>query len=107
LWPNKADYDRISLAKPILSPLKRQQTTTLNGQKTDHIISFASSHTLQKNELQKNPFTLSLRRISMQINSNTDLPAPLEAYKLHLYTEEASRNTTNAYLSDLAHFVSW
>jgi site-specific recombinase XerD len=43
----------------------------------------------------------------MQINSNTDLPAPLEAYKLHLYTEEASRNTTNAYLSDLAHFVSW
>ncbi len=34
-------------------------------------------------------------------------PALLEAFKQALHAEDASRNTTSAYLSDLTHFVSW
>lgn len=40
------------------------------------------------------------------IHSNADLPALLEAFKQHLYTEDASSNTTNAYLSDIGHFIT-
>ena len=36
-----------------------------------------------------------------------DLPALLEAFKQALHADDASRNTTSAYLSDLTHFVSW
>ena len=40
-------------------------------------------------------------------NSNTDLPALLEAFKQALLAGDASRYTVSAYLSDLAHFFSW
>jgi site-specific recombinase XerD len=40
-------------------------------------------------------------------NSNADLEVLLDALIQSLHTEDASRNTTSAYLSDLAHFVSW
>ena len=39
------------------------------------------------------------------IHNAIDVPEILEAFKQHLHSEDASRNTTNAYLSDLAHFV--
>ena len=40
--------------------------------------------------------------------SNTvDVPDILEAFKYSLHAEDASSNTTSAYLSDLTHFVSW
>jgi site-specific recombinase XerD len=40
--------------------------------------------------------------------SNTvDVPEILEAFKRSLHAEDASRNTTNAYISDLTHFISW
>jgi integrase/recombinase XerD len=40
--------------------------------------------------------------------SNTvAVPAIFEAFKQHLHVEDASRNTTSAYLSDLTQFVSW
>ena len=41
------------------------------------------------------------------IPNAVDFPEILEAFKQHLHSEDASRNTTSAYLSDLAHFVSW
>jgi site-specific recombinase XerD len=41
------------------------------------------------------------------IHSNADVPALLEAFKQALHANDASRNTTSAYLSDLAHFVFW
>ena len=41
------------------------------------------------------------------IPNAVDFPEILEAFKQHLHSEDASRNTTNAYLSDLAHFVTW
>src|SRR6266849_5225293 len=41
------------------------------------------------------------------ITNAVDFPEILEAFKQHLHSEDASRNTTNAYLSDLAHFVTW
>jgi len=33
--------------------------------------------------------------------------ALLEAFTQYLYEEDTSRNTTNAYLSDLSHFLNW
>jgi site-specific recombinase XerD len=36
-----------------------------------------------------------------------DFLALLEAFKRALLAEDASRNTTSAYLSDLSHFISW
>jgi site-specific recombinase XerD len=36
-----------------------------------------------------------------------DFPELLEAFNQALYAEDASRNTTSAYLSDLTHFVTW
>ena len=36
-----------------------------------------------------------------------DVPDILEAFKYSLHAEDASSNTTSAYLSDLTHFVSW
>ncbi len=41
------------------------------------------------------------------IHSKTDLPALLDAFKQYLYTEDASSNTTHAYLSDIGHFITW
>ena len=41
------------------------------------------------------------------IPNAVDFPEILGAFKQHLRNEDASRNTTNAYLSDLAHFVTW
>ncbi len=41
------------------------------------------------------------------IPNAADFPEILEAFKQYLHSEDASRNTTNAYLSDLAHFVTW
>src|SRR5258708_39741514 len=41
------------------------------------------------------------------IHSKTDLPALLDAFKQCLYTEDASSNTTHAYLSDIGHFITW
>jgi site-specific recombinase XerD len=41
------------------------------------------------------------------MTSSVDLPVLLESFKWTLHAEDASRNTTSAYLSDLAHFVSW
>jgi site-specific recombinase XerD len=36
-----------------------------------------------------------------------DFPELLEAFNQDLYAEDASKNTTSAYLSDLTHFVPW
>jgi integrase/recombinase XerC len=41
------------------------------------------------------------------IHANADLPALLEAFKQSLYAEDASSNTTSAYLSDIGHFIAW
>jgi integrase/recombinase XerD len=41
------------------------------------------------------------------MTNTVDFPGLLEAFKLALHSEDASRNTTSAYLSDLDHFVSW
>ena len=41
------------------------------------------------------------------IPNAADFPEILEAFKQHLHSEDASRNTTNAYLSDLTNFVTW
>jgi site-specific recombinase XerD len=41
------------------------------------------------------------------ITNAVDFPEILAAFKQALHSEDASRNTTSAYLSDLAHFVSW
>jgi site-specific recombinase XerD len=36
-----------------------------------------------------------------------DLSVLLESFRRALHSEDASKNTTSAYLSDLTHFVSW
>jgi site-specific recombinase XerD len=36
-----------------------------------------------------------------------DLAVLLEAFKQALHAEDASRNTTSAYLSDIGHFITW
>ena len=41
-----------------------------------------------------------------EINKH-DWFALLEAFKQYLYSEDTSRNTTSAYLSDLSHFLNW
>jgi site-specific recombinase XerD len=41
-----------------------------------------------------------------EINKH-DRFALLEAFKKYLYSEDTSRNTTSAYLSDLSHFLNW
>src|SRR6266566_8365510 len=41
-----------------------------------------------------------------EINKH-DWFALLEAFKQYLYSEDPSRNTTSAYLSDLSHFLNW
>jgi site-specific recombinase XerD len=41
-----------------------------------------------------------------EINKH-DRFALLEAFKQDLYSEDTSRNTTSAYLSDLSHFLNW
>jgi integrase len=43
---------------------------------------------------------------SMMTNT-IDFPGLLEAFKRALHSEDTSKNTTSAYLSDLVHFVSW
>ena len=40
-----------------------------------------------------------------EINKH-DWFALLEAFKQYLYSEDTSRNTTSAYLSDLSHFLN-
>ena len=49
--PKKADYVRSSLSKPIYPTLKCHYATTLNDQKTPHIILLSSLHILPKNEI--------------------------------------------------------
>jgi hypothetical protein len=46
---------------------------------------------------------LVIRRKSMMFNT-VDVPEILEAFKRSLHAEDASSNTTSAYLSDLTHF---
>lgn len=41
------------------------------------------------------------------IHSNADLPVILEAFKQALHADDASSNTTSAYLSDIGHFITW
>jgi site-specific recombinase XerD len=41
------------------------------------------------------------------INLNRDHNVLLEAFKQQLYTEDASSNTTSAYLSDIGRFITW
>ena len=41
------------------------------------------------------------------IHSIADLPVILEAFKQALHADDASSNTTSAYLSDIGHFITW
>jgi site-specific recombinase XerD len=41
------------------------------------------------------------------IHCNADYTALLEAFKRALLAEDASSNTTDAYLSDISHFITW
>lgn len=41
-----------------------------------------------------------------EINKH-DRFALLEAFKQDLYSEDTSRNTVSAYLSDVSHFITW
>jgi site-specific recombinase XerD len=43
---------------------------------------------------------------SMMIHA-VDFAVLLEAFKQALHAEDASRNTTSAYLSDIGHFITW
>jgi site-specific recombinase XerD len=41
------------------------------------------------------------------MSNPVDVPEILEAFEYSLHAEDASSNTTSAYLSDLTHFISW
>src|SRR3989442_10031651 len=43
----------------------------------------------------------------MPNTSNHERAALLQAFTQYLYSEDTSRNTTSAYLSDLTHFLNW